>query len=232
IYLVFFTTFGDMRSTVCPLDNLVYAAEDDTLSQQKEFNSRALLSDMKEEMSDVKPGKSGSLDELDVHQLDVMMDTDDARIFRYEFYAAYPEVTLADSPRMTLVGYSKDSDVCTGFRMTLLSEKSGKRRYEEISDATFDIIDQSEGFSDSAKVKIVRRWIKSRCRYTDNVTNMWDESLYGCLVKGSATCLGYSEGFYYMMRKLHVPCRIVAEGYHAWNEVYVDGKWNSVDLTK
>lgn len=232
--LLLCTAFGDIRSAVCPGDISVYAAEDDSrLSQQKELNSRALLAGMKEELNATgeeqdKEEASGS----DIHMLDVMMDVDSAKVFRYEFYASYPEVTLAYSPRLILTGYSKDAEVCIGYRMTLLSESGGKRRFEELSRATEDILDQADDLSDAAKVKLVRRWIKSRCRYTDTVTNMWDESPYGCLVKGTATCLGYSEGFYYLMRKLHVPCRIVTEGYHAWNEVYINGRWKKIDLTK
>lgn len=233
ICLISSSVFGDMASAVCPQDFTVYAAEEDgSLSQQKEFNSRALLSGMKKEMEEADPSDAEQGKDYDVHQLDVMMNVQNARVFRYEFYAAYPEVTLAYSPRLTLTAYSKDASVCTGYRMTLLSEDGGKKRFEELSDATGDILDQAGSLSDAAKVRLVRRWIKSRCRYTDTVTNMWDESLYGCLVKGTATCLGYSEGFYYMMRKLHVPCHIVAEGYHAWDEVYVNGSWEKVDLTR
>lgn len=221
ISLLTLTGYSGMDKAVCPGEPFseISAVQSD-LTVQKQLNERGLLCSL------------DALEDDDLLELDIMMDTDDARTFRYELYASHPEVMLAYSPRLTLVGYSKDASVCTGYRVTLLSEDGGERRYKELEAATADILIRSHDLDDAAKVAVIRRWVSSRCRYTKTVTNMWDESLYGCLVKGTATCLGYSEGFYYMMKKLGVPCRIVTDKYHAWNEVYVGGKWSSVDLTK
>ena len=96
----------------------------------------------------------------------------------------------------------------------------------------FYILNDLKDESNETKVEKTKAWIKANCKYTDKVMNMWDECLYGCLVYGKATCLGYAQGFYYMMKKLHVPCEIEFNSYHAWNKVLVDGEWITVDLTK
>lgn len=166
------------------------------------------------------------------YMLDNMMTKDDAEVFRYEFYARHPEVTLCYSPRLSLLGYKKDSNICVGYRARLISEEGGNQKYEELLSCTEQIIDELKDEDEETKIREVSRWIRGRCSYTKHPNNMWDESLYGCLVKGTATCLGYSEGFLYMMDRLGVRCRIECTRYHAWNVVYDGRSWIKIDLTR
>ena len=154
----------------------------------------------------------------------------DVKGILWETYAAYPEVSLNYTPRVKYKSYASDSDYVVGIDFTRISDDDSK--YKELEANTAYIINTLQMKSDAEKAYGARDWIKSRCSYTDRVLNMWDECLYGCLVKGSATCLGFSQGYYYMMRKLHVPCKIVYTKYHAWNEVLIDGEWVVIDLTK
>lgn len=158
------------------------------------------------------------------------MPIKEAKVFQYEFYAKYPQITLYYSPRMHMVGYVHDSKVCVGYNAQFISESS--KKYQELCEATEPFIQSIKDKSDKEKARLTEEWIRIRCNYTLTPENMWDECLYGCLVQGSATCLGYSQGYYYMMKRLHVPCRIVINERHAWNEVFIDNQWVTVDLTK
>ena len=154
----------------------------------------------------------------------------EAEKLKWETYAGYPEYSLNYSPRSNMLAYDKNSEYSIGFKMTLLTENDIK--YQKLEASTAQILNDLKDESDETKVEKTKAWIKANCKYTDKVMNMWDECLYGCLVYGKATCLGYAQGFYYMMKKLHVPCEIEFNSYHAWNKVLVDGEWITVDLTK
>lgn len=167
----------------------------------------------------------------DTCEFNEAMPVDEASVYRYELYAKYPQVTLNYSPRFKMYGYTADTKFCYGYHVTLISEKSGSIRYEQLKEATSETIEKLQGKTDQEKATKVKEWIRSNCKYTKKKNNMWDECLYGCLVKGNATCLGYSEAMFYMMNELNVPCRIVTNKYHAWNEVYIDGKWVKYDVT-
>ena len=58
--------------------------------------------------------------------------------------------------------------------------------------------------------------------------------MYGCLIDGKSTCVGFSESFQLIMNRLNIPCEIVVdtkEKRHAWNKVYIDGEEKKVDVT-
>jgi transglutaminase-like putative cysteine protease len=50
-------------------------------------------------------------------------------------------------------------------------------------------------------------------------------------------CYDFSSLFASMLRSINVPTKLVkgygdkVKGYHAWNEVYLDGKWLTVDTS-
>jgi transglutaminase/protease-like cytokinesis protein 3 len=58
---------------------------------------------------------------------------------------------------------------------------------------------------------------------------------YGCIVKGSAVCEGYSRAFQYLMKRLSIPCGtccgIAGGERHAWNYIKLDGDYYWADLT-
>jgi hypothetical protein len=63
-----------------------------------------------------------------------------------------------------------------------------------------------------------------------------NETPYGPLLRGKATCLGYTTAFQLFMDMLEIPC-ITVYGFareveeHAWNMVQLDGNWYCVDVT-
>ena len=58
-------------------------------------------------------------------------------------------------------------------------------------------------------------------------------TMYGALVKKRAVCQGYAEAFSYLMNRKNLPCGIASsvKANHAWNVVYIDGKWYQMDAT-
>ncbi len=56
-------------------------------------------------------------------------------------------------------------------------------------------------------------------------------SLKGAILDKIAVCDGYASAFQYYMTLLDIPCNIVTNANHAWNQVYIDGNWYFVDAT-
>jgi len=54
---------------------------------------------------------------------------------------------------------------------------------------------------------------------------------YGCLVRKTATCAGYTAAFTLIMEKLGIPEKGVYNQTHCWNRVKIDKKWYVVDVT-
>ncbi|WP_256757224.1 transglutaminase family protein [Cohnella sp. WQ 127256] len=95
--------------------------------------------------------------------------------------------------------------------------------------------------TDDEKVKAIYNYIVSNVRYdtelakivkTDYIPNINDT-----LATGKGICYGYATLFAAMLRSEGIPTKLLmgtAEAvseYHAWNEVYVGGKWIVVDTT-
>lgn len=55
-----------------------------------------------------------------------------------------------------------------------------------------------------------------------------------CITEGKGFCVDYAEMFCNMLRAGNVPCAVVYgyvnDIYHAWNVVYMDGRWYRYDL--
>ena len=68
-----------------------------------------------------------------------------------------------------------------------------------------------------------------------SLTTDLDQSAYSVFINGSSVCAGYSRAFQYIMQQLNIPCYFCTGyangGYHAWNIVYIDGKYYNVDLS-
>ena len=97
-----------------------------------------------------------------------------------------------------------------------------------------------KGMSTRDKVKAVHNWLIRNVKYDyDNYLRgtvpKVSHTSKGALVRGLAVCDGYSKAFMKIMRKLKIPCRMLAGvsegGGHAWNLVKVGGKWLHVDVT-
>lgn len=65
----------------------------------------------------------------------------------------------------------------------------------------------------------------------ENVQDERCHSIVGVALDGKAVCDGYAKAFQYYMNALQIPCNIIGNDTHAWNQVQIDGEWYMVDVT-
>ncbi|MBP3817289.1 MAG: hypothetical protein J6H31_03220 [Butyrivibrio sp.] len=94
--------------------------------------------------------------------------------------------------------------------------------------------------TDYDKAVAAHDWLCTNCEgdsssYESKDYMPYDFSADGPLLYGTSLCKGYAEAFRLFMNILQIENRIVQgyvrDGYHAWNEVKIDGKWYAVDVT-
>ena len=87
--------------------------------------------------------------------------------------------------------------------------------------------------TDEEKEKYVYKALQNMCVYDESAT--LNQSAYSVFVNGRSVCAGYSRAFQYVMQQLNIPCYFCTGyangGNHAWNIVYIDGKYYNVDLS-
>ena len=88
--------------------------------------------------------------------------------------------------------------------------------------------------TDREKIKYIHDWLIVHTAYNMETYQSGnylptDYKPAGPLVTGKAICSGYAEAFDLCMEMLGIPCKIVSSTSHAWNEVYVEGQWRSID---
>lgn len=95
--------------------------------------------------------------------------------------------------------------------------------------------------SDEEKVKAVYDFITANIVYdqvlANNVPSDYLPSIERTFTDKKDICYGYSSLFAAMLRSLDIPTKLVMgqteylDVYHAWNEVYLNGKWVTIDTT-
>lgn len=99
------------------------------------------------------------------------------------------------------------------------------------------IVEKTNGWSDSDKVKYFHDQIILNCQYDSSSVNRY--SAYGCLVEGKAVCEGYTKAMYMLCDRAGIPCiQIIGNGNdngiiesHTWNMVKINDNWYHVDTT-
>ncbi|MFF2890541.1 transglutaminase family protein [Paenibacillus sp. NPDC057967] len=95
--------------------------------------------------------------------------------------------------------------------------------------------------SDEEKVKAVYDFITANIVYDQalakNVPSDYLPSIERTFDSKKDICYGYSSLFAAMLRSMDIPTKLVMgqteylDVYHAWNEVYLNGKWVTIDTT-
>ncbi|OGO83058.1 MAG: hypothetical protein A2Y18_07050 [Clostridiales bacterium GWD2_32_19] len=95
--------------------------------------------------------------------------------------------------------------------------------------------------TDEEKAKAIYKYIVKNIEYDRNKIKTIDSSyvpdIDETLEDGTGICYDYSSLYAAMLRSVDVKAKLVKgnskliDGYHAWNEVYLDGKWVIVDTT-
>lgn len=114
------------------------------------------------------------------------------------------------------------------------SLEEGQQLYAQAQEAAARfLVSVDPGASDYQKVKAVFEYLVDRVDYSMDTFHC--ANLYGALVEGQASCLGYSAAAQYLLKELGLPCAIAlgdsqGDG-HAWNLVWVDGEPYHMDVT-
>lgn len=103
-------------------------------------------------------------------------------------------------------------------------------KYESANTATDEFIGSIATFSEKEKVKAIATYIADRIVYKDeNVTGINDVFTSNTPVNG--ICGTYANAFIYLCQRADIPCVTIKDATHAWNEVYIDGRWQIIDVS-
>ena len=95
----------------------------------------------------------------------------------------------------------------------------------------------SPSMTTAQKVKAIHDYIVLNCEYDtyEEIEYLMTHSFVSVFMNRKAVCSAYSQSFMICMQVLDIPCRMVIgdtiNGYHSWNQVYIDGTWYYIDLT-
>lgn len=117
--------------------------------------------------------------------------------------------------------------------MKLQIDSRYKKLYTKLDPILAKII--KKGMTDKEKVKVIHDYVVNNITYDSKYTN--EETLENLMIsidKGRGVCGDYSLFFLQLCLRANIPCQYEAEIFfmqHAWNTVYINGKWLFVDTT-
>lgn len=104
------------------------------------------------------------------------------------------------------------------------------KHFEPANNATDSFIAEIKNLTDTEKAKRIADYICERVVYKDdNVAGINGVFTETSPVNG--LCGTYANAFVYLCQRADIPCIIVKDSVHAWNEVYIDGKWYIADIS-
>lgn len=102
--------------------------------------------------------------------------------------------------------------------------------FEPANNATDAFLQSIASLSDRKKVKKIAEYISDRIVYKDeNVAGINQIFTQNSQING--ICGTYSGAFIYLCSRANIPCVNIDDREHSWNEVYVDGKWYTADIS-
>lgn len=94
---------------------------------------------------------------------------------------------------------------------------------------------------DEAKVKKIYNYVVRNIRYDsdklNNLSSSYIPSVSSTYSSKSGICYDFASLTAAMLRNVGIPTKLImgyadgVNGYHAWNEVYIDGKWRVIDTS-
>lgn len=114
-----------------------------------------------------------------------------------------------------------------GYRILKVQVNS---KYESANTATDEFVNSLATLSEKEKVKTIATYITDRIVYKDeNVAGINDIFTSPTPVNG--ICGTYANAFIYLCQRADIPCVTIKDATHAWNEVYIDGRWQIIDVS-
>lgn len=71
-------------------------------------------------------------------------------------------------------------------------------------------------------------WVYDHVEYD---TELRKKTVYDAVMEGSSVCWGYVSAYLTLCRMSGLNCEPVYSGDHAWNRVWIEGRWNYCDIT-
>ena len=103
-------------------------------------------------------------------------------------------------------------------------------KYESANTATDEFVGSIATLSEKEKVKAIATYIADRIVYKDeNVAGINDVFTSPTPVNG--ICGTYANAFIYLCQRSDIPCVTIKDTTHAWNEAYIDGRWQIIDVS-
>ena len=89
------------------------------------------------------------------------------------------------------------------------------------------------GFSGSEfdKIKAAHDYLCANVEYKEVSDGYASHTSYGALINGQSVCEGYAKAYKLMLNAMDIPCDMVVNATHGWNEVFYENKWYMVDVT-
>ncbi len=101
--------------------------------------------------------------------------------------------------------------------------------YEEAAARCQPFIDGLAGMSEQEKVRQLAFYICDRLRYSAKDTPT-PRAVFAEDTEHPGNCMAYAHSFLFLCDLADIPCILVHSETHQWNEVYVGGRWRSVDV--
>ncbi len=103
------------------------------------------------------------------------------------------------------------------------------KKLEPAKAATDMLVSQLKPLSDTEKVKRIADYVSDKIVYKDENTASTAE-VFTSSSPVNGICGTYANAFKYLCMRADVPCVTVSDTDHAWNEVYADNEWKTVDV--
>ncbi len=104
------------------------------------------------------------------------------------------------------------------------------KHFEPANNATDNFIAEIKNLPDIEKAKRIADYICDRVVYKDdNVAGI--NQVFTDTPPVNGLCGTYANAFVYLCQRTKIPCISVKDDVHAWNEVYIDGKWYTADIS-
>ncbi|MBQ6947762.1 MAG: S-layer homology domain-containing protein [Clostridia bacterium] len=85
------------------------------------------------------------------------------------------------------------------------------------------------GLTPTEQVKRLQRQLHQSIAYDEGTLD--SSGTFLALVEKRAVCMGYSRAFMELCRRLDIPCIALVNDTHMWNAVYLEDRWQMLDVT-
>ena len=135
------------------------------------------------------------------------------------------------SPGATFYNDSEIPDKLTLTVRLVLNGEDPNKEYSDYNAKVMSLVQSGRAAtnSDAELALYFAEWLDNNVVYDGS---LWSNSSYTAIMDGRAVCGGFANAFKDLCNAAGIPALVPTNDYlnHAWNEVYIDGKWYSLDL--